>query len=649
MTGRCFAKANRSGAGSSPQPRPLRGSGLGSLASLLLVMGCGVDAREVTANGASSGGSSAATAGEGSGGTAAGSGGSMQAAFMPDAGVGVACDGGFTCAGDRLLECDAGAFVERETCAQACLESASGAACGGECKPSARSCGAEDVPAVCDDRGEWQPLAACGGATPRCVEGVCRACALGDRRCGAGGAPETCSGDGTWAPGALCSGDTPVCLVETGACAPCAVGEQRDCDPGPEAGSCSRGTQTCEALDGSAETRFGACLASDASDGTSCDDGDAQTVGDSCQLGACDGARLGTLATGPRATCAIRSGGALYCWGALEGIGAVPTPIDLPLPAVSVSVGDAHGCASLSDGSLRCFGSNALGALGNGTDQPVTGTAAVALAGVLQVAAGAAHSAAVTNDGLVYLWGDYTRALGQTELYGPEAPPADTAIVSSPRVVADLGQAVQLGLGFRHVCAILGSGQVVCWGRNDFSQLGRPSLGASDAQAFTALLDGINDAVGIASGDSYSCALRATGAAVCWGSLFTSDLSNTTNLAPAEVPGLADVVQVSVGSSSACALRRDNRVACWGGNASGELGTGSFNGTLIPQTVVGVDGEALGDAVLLGTSGANGGRSVCALRRDRSVVCWGANDGSQLGDGTTTNRSRPVEVQGLPD
>ena len=621
------------------------------VAGVWLAIGCGVDSREVVASSAGAAGNAASFGDAGAGGSR-----DMSVALGPDGGLasdteGAPCDGGFACSGDRLLQCDAGRFIEREVCALGCVSTASGASCNGGCAPSTRSCLPGDVPAVCDEGGVLQPGDACGASTPRCVDGACVPCRQGERRCAAG-APEACSESGSWLAEAACSGETPVCLPEAGTCAPCLPGEQRACDPG--AGACTQGTQTCELASAGAESRFGACVASAASDDTPCDDGDARTVRDTCQQGACSGAVAGQLATGPRMSCAIRSAGAVYCWGdlsnAIPGLSpAPPTLIELPLPAISLSVGDTHACAVLGDDSVRCWGANGLGTLGNGTDQPVTGTALVALPGVRQVAAGSAHTAAVTDDGSVFLWGDYTRALGQTELFGPVAPAPDGGVVTAPLQVAELGQVTRVGLGFRHVCAALGSGQVVCWGRNDFSQLGRDSTGSDDAQAFTTLVPNIDDAVAVASGDSYSCALRESGAVVCWGSLFTSDLANTLNLAPAEVPELSAAVQLSVGSSSACALRSDGTVACWGGNASGELGTGSFNGTLIPQTVVELDGSPLRDIVLLGTTGANGGRSMCARRRSGAVACWGANDARQLADGTSTNRSRPVDVQDLPD
>lgn len=431
----------------------------------------------------------------------------------------------------------------------------------------------------------------------------------------------------------------------------CIPGAQQDC--GIETGSrgCARGTQTCELTDGGNQSRFGACLFAAVEDGSICDDEDAKTVADLCQSGTCRGGALGALATGSSASCAVRSGGAVYCWGSSLVTGAndaPPTSIPLPGPAAAVSVGGEHACATLADGSLHCWGNNGVGALGNGSTEPVTGSVAVALPDVVQVAAGASNTAAVTGNGTVFVWGGNIVGLTQPELYGPLPPPAETQFVSSPFQVAELGQVEELGLGSRHACAVLGSGQAVCWGRNDAAQLGRPALSATDAQATTVLvpLDGDDDAIQAAAGESYSCVLRRGGSVVCWGSIFSTELdpAEAINAPPRPVPGLSGAVQISVGSSSACALRSDRTVACWGGNAFGELGTGSFVGSLTAQTVAG-----LNDATLLGTASALGGRSMCALRSNGSVVCWGENNLGQLGDGTTTTRPVPVPVVGLPD
>jgi alpha-tubulin suppressor-like RCC1 family protein len=431
----------------------------------------------------------------------------------------------------------------------------------------------------------------------------------------------------------------------------CLLGERRECGVAEGSRGCSRGTQTCELSDGGSQSRFGTCVFADVDDGTICDDEDPQTVADACQSGSCRGGALGALATGSSATCAIRNGGAVYCWGSTLVTGAneaPPTLIPLPGPAVSVSVGGDHACATTSDRSLHCWGNNGLGALGNGSTDPVTGSATVSLPDVVQVATSASNTAAVNGSGQVFVWGANIEGLTQLELYGPAPPAVETQFVTVPFPIAELGQVTQLGLGSRHACGVLGSGQAVCWGRNDASQLGRISLDADDAQATTVLvaLDGEDDVSSAAAGDSYSCVLRRGGTVVCWGTIFSTDLdpADANQRPPSPVPGLSGAVQISVGSSSACALRSDRSVACWGGNAFGELGTGSFVGSLVAQPVAG-----LNDVVLLGTSSALAGRSMCALRSTGAVVCWGENNLGQLGDGTTTTRPLPVPVVGLPD
>lgn len=764
--------------------------------------------------------------------------------------VGGECSGEATaCSGvDRLLACEAGAFVEREVCPFICEVGPAGASCGGSCEPGTRRCAEDGTPQLCDERGELQADAPCGDATPRCVEGECRACAPGETRCNEAGLPETCDPEQlTWAAGAPCASESPLCVPETGVCGqcspgstracvgelgncaagtqecgvdslwgPCSVqpaaadscmpgddancngqpnegcdctqavacgpeqpqgicragtsecingnpgvcqgavfpagrncasaadndcdgrpdntidntcqctpgtgraceqhpgldgigicragqqsciaaagnlsstfsgcqgsvpprardcrssldndcngapdnridnacqcvpGEQRDCGIEPGSLGCSRGVETCQLFNGNTQSRFGACVFTDVNDGTACDDGDGQTVGDSCRAGTCGGNRVGTLATGELASCAVRSGGAVYCWGSAPYFPAPnspPTRISLAIQAVAVNVGNGHACAIANDRSLHCWGANGLGTLGNGTTTDVTtGAARVDLSGVVQVDTNTNNTAALTSDGRVFLWGATIDGPSQRQLFGP-TPPTETPFISSPHQIAELGQVSHLGLGMRHACAALGSGQVLCWGRNDFSQLGQPPTSGNDARANAVLvnLDGDDDAISVASGDSFSCALRSGGQVVCWGSIFSGDLdpAEAVNAPPTPVPRLSGAIQLSVGSSSACALRSDGTVACWGGNAFGELGTGSFVGSLSAQTVAG-----LTDAVLLSTSSALGGRSVCALRRTGAVVCWGANNTGQIGDGTTTNRNQPVQVRSLPD
>ena len=80
-------------------------------------------------------------------------------------------------------------------------------------------------------------------------------------------------------------------------------------------------------------------------------------------------------------------------------------------------------------------------------------------------------------------------------------------------------------------------------------------------------------------------------------------------------------------------------VKCWGDNWDGQLGDGTTTNRTTP-----VDVSGLGSGVI---AMAAGGYHSCALTADGGVKCWGSNSDGQLGDGTTTWHPTPVEVNGL--
>ena len=96
--------------------------------------------------------------------------------------------------------------------------------------------------------------------------------------------------------------------------------------------------------------------------------------------------------------------------------------------------------------------------------------------------------------------------------------------------------------------------------------------------------------------------------------------------------------QLVAGDSSTCRLRTDGTVECWGDNAYGQLGDGTTTNSSLPIQVAGLTGV---------TSLAAGSNHTCARLDDGSARCWGSNGNGQLGDGTTTNSSTQVAVVGL--
>ena len=109
---------------------------------------------------------------------------------------------------------------------------------------------------------------------------------------------------------------------------------------------------------------------------------------------------------------------------------------------------------------------------------------------------------------------------------------------------------------------------------------------------------------------------------------------------PLPVSGLESRVQaVAVGSSHACALTEAGAVKCWGRNSGGQLG----DGTTIDRSTP-VDAVGLTSGVQAVTAGYE---HTCALTSGGGVKCWGQNDTGQLGDGTTVDHTTPVDVAGL--
>jgi len=205
-------------------------------------------------------------------------------------------------------------------------------------------------------------------------------------------------------------------------------------------------------------------------------------------------------------TCALLESGGIQCW--------TPTtePADVTGFAAgiaAITVGGGHGCARLSTGALQCWGNNTYGQLGDGTTAgSPTAVDVINLPGeVTAVAAGVNHTCALTQAGGVLCWG--WNNYGQLGIGSTTTTPTPTDVVGlSSGVVA-------LGAGHYHTCAATDAGAVLCWGQNDSRQLGDGTTTRSNVPV--GVMGLASDVSFLTGGADHMCALTTAGDAVCWG------------------------------------------------------------------------------------------------------------------------------------
>jgi len=314
----------------------------------------------------------------------------------------------------------------------------------------------------------------------------------------------------------------------------------------------------------------------------------------------------------------------------------VAPPAQAAGPAVTVSdlaVGTFHSCAVLSDGTVRCWGSNGQGQLGDGTttDSP-TPVSVVGITTARHIAAGNAHTCAILADTTVRCWGRNV---------GGQLGNGTTTDSSLPVTVTGLGGVDVISLGDLHSCALsLTSGEVRCWGDNSSGQLGD---GTTTSRSTPVAVSGITTAIDVSAGNEHTCAVLSDGAARCWGRNFFGQLGNgasgagSNSATPVAVSGITGASRIAAAASSTCAVVTGGAVSCWGQNSFGQLGDGTTTSSLAPVAVSGLTGA---------TSITAGNAHTCVIVSG-TIRCWGFNSFGQLGDGTTTSRSEPVAVGGL--
>lgn len=326
-------------------------------------------------------------------------------------------------------------------------------------------------------------------------------------------------------------------------------------------------------------------------------------------------------------------------WNAISPVLAVKSLRKMPL--IALAAGDHHTCAAMDFGKVKCWGLNTTGQLGNNTlESSLVPTEVLNLPGPVGLLTGGENHTCAVTFGKMQCWGfDYYGTLGDDPMDQDRPYPVNVRGLNH--------EIISVGAGNQHTCAVLADGSVKCWGNNGNLQIGVPEQKQYPTPVEVTGLQA--RAIAIAGGSVHNCAVLENGAVQCWGFNNAGQLGNgqiNGNYLPGEpVQGFSETrraVAVAAGEIHSCALTDSGDVYCWGDNEYGQLGAGNFDKNVDFPNPVKVIGLGLPAKAI-----AAGNRYTCALLDDASVKCWGLNDHGQLGDGSVEAKAEPVSVIGL--
>lgn len=321
--------------------------------------------------------------------------------------------------------------------------------------------------------------------------------------------------------------------------------------------------------------------------------------------------------------------------------------ISTPVLAKTLSLGLAHACTIDAGGGVQCWGSNSAGQLGDGTfESRVDPVRVKGLdSNVVAVAATSAGNAcALRSDGEVLCWGD--NEFGQLGDGTKMARSVPTRVIG---LGPDSG-ITAIAVGGYHACALRGEdGVMFCWGDNENGQIG---VGWARGTLPVTPVSGLKGVTSMAAGEFHTCAIKSDQSVYCWGHNGTGALGDGTTIdrdlpTPVTSFALGSEGRISAGSGYTCVIGRNPAVLlttftwCWGSNWGGQLGIFSMSHQVLVPTVSDYTGFGLGVSQISGLAGHS-----CACTKEGEVFCSGRNDFGQLGDQTHLSRFWPIPAHG---
>jgi alpha-tubulin suppressor-like RCC1 family protein len=360
---------------------------------------------------------------------------------------------------------------------------------------------------------------------------------------------------------------------------------------------------------------------------------------------------LGRISSGDSHSCGLTATNEAYCWGdnstgqlgnGTSGVPSnVPVAVSTTIKFSSVVAGRIHTCGLSVTGDAYCWGSNFVGALGNGSGiDSLTPTAVTAPSVGIKyssISASNDHTCVISLAKDAYCWGEN----GNGRLGDNSTTQRDTPVqVSDPAGGPEAY--LSISAGYSHTCAITVSDKTYCWGDNSSGELGNasnldssiPVLVNTGAVAYTS----------IAAGNNFSCGIQANGSAYCWGSNGNGNLgnnsiidSNTPVLVNDPIGGVVKYSSIVTGGFHTCAISLAGDAYCWGYNVDGELGNGANFNIAIPALVSPPSsGGILYSGLDVGTFHS------CAFSTNGNAYCWGYGANGRLGRNSTSDSNIPT-------